>query len=330
LPGSERPGGLTRRELLVSGTLAAGYALAVRPVRAEAIRTDASSLVTGLVEIPAADRRIAAYRARPEGAGPFPVVLVVHEIFGVHEYIRDVCRRLARAGYLAVAPDLYLRQGDPTRLASIDAIVGEIVARVPDAQVMSDLDAAAAWAQTDGGVVQVSRSAPQGREAAAQRAEGERSAGARSDRPRGEAQPSEAPRAGLFATGFCWGGRIVWLYAAHRRDLEAGAAWYGRLTGPVRPETPEHPIDLAERPLAPVLGLYGAEDAGIPLESVFAMRKQLAQAGSASEIVVFPEAPHGFHADYRESYRPMAAEEGWRRMLEWFRRHADRPARASG
>jgi carboxymethylenebutenolidase len=299
-------------------------------VRAEAIRTDAASLLAGQVELPAADRRLPAYRARPEGPGPFPVVLVVHEIFGVHEYIRDVCRRLARAGYLAVAPDLYLRQGDPTRAASVEAIIGEIVARVPDAQVMSDLDAAAAWAQTEGGALQLPRSASQGREAAAQRAEGERGAGDRSERPRGEPKPGAAPRAGLFVTGFCWGGRIVWLYAAHRRGLNAGAAWYGRLTGPVRPETPEHPIDLSERLLAPVLGLYGAEDAGIPLEDVFAMRKQLAQGRSASEIIVFPDAPHGFHADYRESYRPMPAEEGWRRMLEWFRRYGARPEQGLG
>jgi len=282
LPGSERTDGLTRRELLVSGALAAGYALAARPVQAEAIHTDAASLVAGSVEIPAPDRALPAYRARPEGAGPFPVVLVVHEIFGVHEYIRDVCRRLARAGYLALAPDLYVRQGDPTRAPSIDAIVGGIVARVPDAQVMSDLDAAAAWAVANGG------------------------------------DPKR-----LLVTGFCWGGRIVWLYAAHRPDLAAGAAWYGRLTGPARAETPEQPIDLADRRLAPVLGLYGAEDAGIPLESVFAMRKKLAQARSASEIVVFPGAPHGFHADYRDSYRPLAAEEGWRRMLDWFHRYSE-------
>jgi carboxymethylenebutenolidase len=281
LPGSERPGGLTRRELLVASTLAAGYALAARPVRAEAIRTDAASLVAGAVEIPVSDRRMPAYRARPEGEGPFPVVLVVHEIFGVHEYVRDVCRRLARAGYLAIAPDLYGRQGDPTRLASVDAIVAEIVARVPDAQVMADLDATLAWAATEGG----------------------------------------DPKQG-FITGFCWGGRIVWLYAAHRRDLVAGAAWYGRLDGPARTETPEHPLDLAERRRAPGLGRYGGKDTGIPKGDVVAMRKKLAQAKSPSEIVVFPDAPHGFHADYRESYRPMEAEEGWRRMLEWFRRHA--------
>jgi carboxymethylenebutenolidase len=272
---------LSRREVLVTGALAAGYALAARPLRAEPIHTDAAGLVSGMVEIPVADRRIGAYRARPEASGPFPVVLVVHEIFGLHEYIRDVCRRLAHAGYLAVAPDLYARQGDPTRAASIDAILGEIVTRVPDAQVMADLDAAAAWALSDGG----------------------------------------KPGA-LFVTGFCWGGRIVWLYAAHRRDLVAGAAWYGRLAGAASERTPEHPIDLADRPHRPVLGLYGAEDTGIPLEGVFAMRRKLADAGSRSEIVVFPGAPHGFHADYRESYRPLAAEEGWRRMLDWFRREA--------
>lgn len=290
MPSStERGGGFTRRELLRTGAVAAGYALAAGPVRAEAVRTDATGLVAGMVEIPVADRRIPAYRARPEGAGPFPVVLVVPEIFGLHEYIRDVCRRLARSGYLAVAPDLYAREGDPTRKPSVDAILQEIVARVPDAQVMSDLDATATWAGSDAG----------------------------------------KPGA-LFVTGFCWGGRITWLYAAHSRALVAGAAWYGRLTGTVGEKTPEHPIDLAGRLHAPVLGLYGAEDAGIPLDGVFAMRKLLASGGSASEIVVFPGAPHGFHADYRESYRPMPAEEGWRRMLEWFRRHGDEAARGQG
>ncbi len=281
MPGSpDGQRGLTRRELLRTGAAAAGYALAAGPVHAEVVHTDASGLVAGMVEIPVGERRIPAYRARPEGAGPFPVVLVVHEIFGLHEYIRDVCRRLARAGFLALAPDLYAREGDPTRKPSVDAIVQEIVARVPDAQVMADLDAAAAWAASEGG---------------------------RKDQ--------------VFITGFCWGGRVVWLYAAHRADLVAGAAWYGRLSGPVSERTPEHPIDLAGRPLRAVLGLYGAEDSGIPLESVFAMRKKLAAAGSGSEILVFPGAPHGFHADYRESFRPMPAEEGWRRMLEWFRRH---------
>lgn len=273
---------LTRRGLLISGAAVAGYSLAAGPLRADPIRTEPAGLVTGMVELPVADRTIPAYRARPEGPGPFPVVLVVHEIFGLHEYIRDVCRRLARAGYLAVAPDLYVRQGDPAALGSADAILERIVLRVPDAQVMADLDAAARFAVSEHG------------------------------------DPAR-----IFATGFCWGGRIVWLYAAHSRELVAAAAWYGRLEGASRPETPEHPMDLADRPLRPVLGLYGTEDAGIPVESVFKMRKQLAQAQSSSEILLFPGAPHGFHADYRESYRPMAAEEAWRRMLAWFRQHAE-------
>jgi carboxymethylenebutenolidase len=279
----ERGRGLTRRDLLRTGAVAAGYALAAGPVRAEAIRTDAKGLVAGMVEIPVGGRSIPAYRAQPEGAGPFPVVLVVHEIFGLHEYIRDVCRRLARAGYLAVAPDLYARQGDPTRSPSVDAILKDIVPNVPDAQVMADLDATAAWALSNGG------------------------------------------KDALFITGFCWGGRVVWLYAEHSKDLRAGAAWYGRLAGSPTEKTPEHPLDLADRLHAPILGLYGAEDSGIPLDNVFEMRKKLAAAPGGSEILVFPGAPHGFHADYRESFRPMAAEEGWRRMLEWFR-HPGQPS----
>ena len=281
---------LTRRALLISGAAAAGYTLAAGPLRADPIRTEPTGLVAGMVEIPAGDRAIPAYRARPEGAGPFPVVLVVHEIFGLHEYIRDVCRRLARAGYLAIAPDLYVRQGDPAKLTSPDAILERIVMRVGDAQVMADLDAAARFAVS--------------------------------------AEHGDPKR--IFATGFCWGGRIVWLYAAHSRELVAATAWYGRLTGASRPETPEHPIDLADRPLRPVLGLYGTEDAGIPVDSVFEMRKKLARAHSPSEIVLFPGAPHGFHADYRDSYRPMAAEEGWRRMLSWFRDHEPGHAPAEG
>ncbi len=327
MPGSPESGRgptLTRRELLRTGAAVAGYALAAGPVRAEVVATDATGLVAGMVEIPVGDRRIPAYRARPEGAGPFPVVLVVHEIFGLHEYIRDVCRRLARAGYLALAPDLYARQGDATRAPSVEAILREIVGRVPDAQVMSDLDAAAAWAGTDGGELPASQASGS---AGSKGAESQGSGSKGAERPRSEPQASGVNRAWLFITGFCWGGRIVWLYAAHRRDLTAGAAWYGRLSAPATALTPEQPIDVADRLHAPVLGLYGAEDAGIPLESVLAMRKQLAEAGSASEIVVFPGAPHGFHADYRESFRPMPAEEGWRRMLEWFRRHGDRSAR---
>jgi carboxymethylenebutenolidase len=273
---------LSRRELLVAGALAAGYALAAGPVRADVIVTSAEGLVAGDVSIETPDGALSAYRARPEGSGPFPVVIVVHEIFGVHEYVRDVCRRLAREGHLAVAPDLFARQGDVSRLESIDAILREVVSRVPDAQVMADLDACAAWAQRNAG-------AP-GR---------------------------------VAVVGFCWGGRIVWLYAAHRPDDARGVAWYGRLTGEAREGTPRHPYDLAAEPLAPVLGLYGGRDRGIPLETVFAMRKRLAEENRSSEILIFPEAPHGFHADYRSSYRPEDAREAWRRMLEWLAREQE-------
>jgi carboxymethylenebutenolidase len=272
-------GDLTRRELLVAGAVAAGYALAAGPVSAEAITTDTDGLVVGKVEIPQADGPLPAYRAQPATGASFPVVIVVHEIFGVHEYIRDVCRRLAKEGFLAVAPELYRRQGDVSQLESIQDILDRVVTRVPDAQVLGDLDATLAWTRRNGG---------------------------------------DAERAAI--TGFCWGGRIVWLYAAHNPELKAGVAWYGRLVGAVGDATPRHPIDLAEAELAPVLGLYGGADHGIPLETVFRMRKKLAEAERESEIMIFPTAPHGFHADYRESYRPLAAREAWRRMLAWFRR----------
>ena len=276
---SSSDGELTRRELLVAGALAAGYALAAGPVSAEAILTDDRGLVAGGVEIPQEDGPVPAYRARPDSEGPFPVVLVVHEIFGVHEYIRDVCRRLAKQGFLAVAPDLYRRQGDVSKIGSIGEIIQGVVRKVPDSQVISDLDAALEWAHENHG--------------------------------------SKGP-AGV--TGFCWGGRIVWLYAAWRRNGVVGAAWYGRLVGEEREETPAHPIDVADKRLGPVLGLYGGADRGIPLDSVFAMRKALAESNPHSEILIFPEAPHGFHADYRPSYRPEDAREAWGRMLEWFRR----------
>jgi carboxymethylenebutenolidase len=219
-----------------------------------------------------------AYRAMPVSGGPFPLCLVVHEIFGVHEYIRDVCRRLAKHGYLALAPDLYRRVADVSGMTRARQIIDEVVPRVADAHVLSDLDAARGWAAENG------------------------------------ADPSRT-----FITGFCWGGRVVWLYAAHQPGISAGAAWYGRLVGKVRPETPRYPLKLAEGPMAPVLGLYGGRDGGIPLASVDAMRKQLAASGSKSRIRVFPEAPHGFHADYRGSYREAEAREGWQAMLAWFR-----------
>ncbi len=267
----------TRREFLITSA-AAGYTLATGPLRAERITTSAEGLVAGDVSIPAGDRAIGAYRARPAGAARLPVVLVVQEIFGIHEYIRDVCRRLAKAGYLAVAPDLYARHGDPTRMTDIQAILRDVVAKVPDAEVMRDLDATAAWAATDGG---------------------------------------DAER--IAITGFCWGGRIVWLYAAHAPKLRAGVAWYGRLVGEPSPIQPQHPLDVAAKLRAPVLGLYGSADTGIPLESIERMRQAIAAAKGASQIQLYDGAPHGFHADYRPSYQRDAAEDGWKRLLDWLR-----------
>ena len=247
------------------------------------IDTSADGLVAGTVQVPAGDIEIPAYRARPAGAGPFPIVVVVPEIFGVHAHIADVARRFARLGYLALAPEPFVRQGDAHAIADIETLVATVVSKAPDAQVMADLDASVAWAAGDGG---------------------------------------DLARLGM--TGFCWGGRITWLYAAHSAALRAGVAWYGRLEGVPNPLQPVAPVGRAAALQAPVLGLYGGADAGIPLESVERMRAAL-QAGSAearrSEIVVYPEAKHAFHADYRPAYDRAAAEDGWQRCLAWLRRH---------
>jgi carboxymethylenebutenolidase len=269
--------GLRRRELLL-GSLGAGFALAVRPIGAATITTGSAGLTAGPVDIPVGDGSISAYRARPAGTAAVPVLLVVSEIFGVHAHIQDLCRRLAHVGYLAVAPNLFERQGDVTRLPSIEAIL-PVVGRVPDAQVMDDLDATVAWAARAGG--------------------------------------GDVRRLGI--TGFCWGGRITWLYAAHNPALKAGVAWYGRLEGNRPPLQPLSPLDLVSRLKAPVLGLYGGKDDGIPLDSVKRLQRALQETGSRSRIVLYPEAPHGFNADYRASYRADAAADGWRRMLAWFR-----------
>ncbi len=272
-------GQYSRREFLAT-TVAAGFALAVQPVAADTIMTDAGGLVAGEVMIPVPDGTIPAYRAMPVKGGPFPVVIVVQEIFGIHEYIRDVCRRLAKEEYLAVAPSLYSRQGDATKLTDINEIVTKIVAEVPDAQVMGDIDATVAWAEKSG----------------------------------------KGDVARLAITGFCWGGRVVWLYCARNPKVKAGVAWYGRLTGQTSPLQPTYPLDVAASLKVPVLGLYGGDDQGIPLDNVEQMRKALQAAGSVSEIIIYPGAPHGFHADYRPSYRKDAADDGWRRMLAWFRK----------
>ena len=271
--------GLTRREFVVT-SLATGFSAAVLPVAAQTmVTTDTNGLEAGAVKVPVGGEGMPAYRAMPKTGRNFPVVLVVQEIFGVHEHIKDVCRRLAKLGYFAVAPDLYARQGDVSRMSDIQDIVTTVVAKVPDAQVMTDLDATVAWVATAGGNT-----------------------------------------AKLGITGFCWGGRIVWLYAAHSSALKAGVAWYGRLTNPTDPLHPKHPLDIAGELKAPVLGLYGGADTGISKESIEQMRAALKAAHSQSEIVVYPGAPHGFFADYRESYRSDAAADGWRRMQEWFKR----------
>jgi carboxymethylenebutenolidase len=270
-----------RRDFLVT-KLTAGFALAVQPIAQAAITTDTNGLVAGEVKIPTSDGEMPAYRAMPAKGKSFPAILVVQEIFGVHEHIKDICRRLAKGGYLAVAPELYARQGDVSQLKDIQEI-RTVVAKVPDTQVMSDLDASVEWAEKNNG---------------------------------------DAGRLGI--TGFCWGGRIVWMYAAHSPKLKAGVAWYGRLISPPNDMAPKNPIDVAGELKAPVLGLYGGKDQGIPLESVEKMREALkngSDAAKRSMFQVYEEAPHGFHADYRDSYRETDAKDAWQRMLIWFKKH---------
>jgi carboxymethylenebutenolidase len=273
----------SRRSFIVT-SLGAGFALGVQPVMAQtAISTPADGLTTGEIKVPAQGGEMVAYRAMPAGAISPPVILVVQEIFGVHEYIKDTCRRLAKLGYMAVAPELFARQGDPRKYAAIPDIVSNIVSKVPDSQVMADLDACVAWAKANGG---------------------------------------DTARLGI--TGFCWGGRITWLYCAHNPQVKAGVAWYGRVVSPVTENNPKHPVDIAGQLHAPVLGLYGGADQGIPLDTVEKMRSGLAagsKASCASKIHVYDGAPHAFHADYRPTYRPAEAEDGWQRMLAWFKRN---------
>lgn len=275
---------LDRRDF-VRAAVGSGFAAAVMPVTAQAIRTDSAGLTAGEVTIRVGDFQMPAYRAMPAGrADKLPVVLVVSEIFGVHEYIADVARRVARLGYLAIAPELFVRQGDPQSYGEIGKLVAEVIAKVPDAQVMGDLDACAAWARENGG-----------------------------DTGR------------LAITGFCWGGRITWLYTAHNPSVKAAVAWYGQLLGVPNALKPTNPIDLVDKLHAPVLGLYGGEDTGIPVTAVEQMKAALAASTHAaarqSQFVVYPDAPHAFHADYRPSYRKDAAEDGWKRCVAWFKAH---------
>jgi carboxymethylenebutenolidase len=269
----------SRRNFVVT-SLAAGFAMAVQPVSAQTITTDTRGLEAGEVKIPVPDGEIPAYRAMPADGKNLPVILVVQEIFGVHEHIKDVCRRLAKLGYFAVATEMYARQGDVSGLTDFQEIL-KVVSKVPDEQVMSDLDATIAWVKATG----------------------------------------KADVSKLGITGFCWGGRIVWLYSAHTPTVKAGVAWYGRLKNPADALHPKHPVDVANSISAPILGLYGAADTGIPLASVEEMREALKAAGKTAEIHVYPDTPHAFFADYRPSYRKEQAEDGWKRMLAWFKEH---------
>ena len=263
--------------------LGAGFAAAVMPVVAQtAIKTDTQGLVAGEVDIPVGNFKMPAYRAAPAGKTQASVIFVISEIFGVHEYIADVARRFAKAGYFAIAPELFVRQGDAQSYGEVAKLVAEVISKVPDAQVMGDLDACAAWARSEG---------------------------------------ADATKLGV--TGFCWGGRITWLYAAHNPAVKAGVAWYGRLVGNATPLTPRHPVEVVGELKAPVLGLYGAADTGIPLDTVERMKTALAAgspAARASEFQVYADAPHAFHADYRPSYRKPAAEDGWQRCMGWMRK----------
>ncbi len=266
----------SRRGFVATG-LISGFSLAAAPVMAQSvITTDSQGLTAGEVKIPVRDGQMAAYRAMPAKGAPFPTILVIQEIFGVHEHIKDVCRRLAKMGYLAIAPDLFARQADMSKVTEMQAAAA-IAGQVPDAQVMADLDACSAWAKKNGGA-----------------------------------------QAKLGITGFCWGGRITWLYAAHNPNLTAGVAWYGRVVGQANERQPRHPVELAAQIKAPVLGLYGGADQGIPNDTVDQMRTALRGAGKTFDIVTYPDTPHAFNADYRASYRKPQAEDAWAKMHAWF------------
>lgn len=269
------------RRGFVMTSLMTGLTLATTSVEAQVIRTDSEGLEAGEVQIPAGDGPMPGYRAMPKGEGPFPIILVIEEIFGVHDYIKDICRRLAKVGYCAVAPELYARQGDLSTMTDAKVIIRDIISKTPDAQWIADLDSAAAWA------VSASR--------------------------------GDANRIGTM--GWCRGGRGVWLYAAHRKDLKAGVAWYGPVGGEPSAIQPRTALDVATEIHAPILALYGGADTGIPVASVEAARDKAQAAGKSVELVVYPEAPHGFHADYRPSYRPAEAKDGWTRALSFLKMH---------
>ncbi len=265
------------RRGFIATALGAGFALAVQPVMAQSvIKTDSTGLTAGEIKI----GELTAYRAQPAGGKNLPTVLVVSEIFGVHEYIADVCRRFAKLGYLAIAPELFARHGDPRKMTNVQEILSAVISKVADKEVMSDLDACASWAKNNGG---------------------------------------DTARLGI--TGFCWGGRITWLYSAHNPAVKAGVAWYGRIDGEVNDRTTRWPLDVAGEIKGAVLGLYGGKDQGIPLDDVDSMKDALIKAGGKSQIHVYAEAGHAFHADYRPTFRKDEAEDGWQRLQTWFKQH---------
>lgn len=276
---------LGRREFFATSIIT-GFALAAQPIYAQTnIKTDSTGLVAGEIKIPVPGGEIPAYRAMPEKKGKYPVVMVVHEIFGVHEWIQDICRRFAKQGFMAIAPALYSRQAEIATIADRREIQRTVFSKIPDAQAMSDLDATVDYAAKSGF---------------------------------GNTKK-------LSITGFCWGGRTVWLYSAHNPKVKAGAAWYGRLVqtpnSPLNPLQPQNPVHFARELKVPVLGLYGGLDTGIPLDSVQKMENELKKGKSGSEIVVFPNAKHGFHADYRDSYNKEASEDAWKKLLDWFKKY---------
>lgn len=281
LLGQSSLSGPDGRRSFLKVALGTGFAVAVLPVAAQnVIKTDSAGLVTGHMSVMVDGQAVPVYAAQPEGKTGLPVVLVISEIFGVHEHIADMARRFAKQGYLALAPDLFVRQGDPTKVASIPELMKGIIAKTPDAQVMTDLDAVVAWAKQNGG---------------------------------------DTSRLGI--TGFCWGGRITWLYAAHNPAVKAGVAWYGRLVGEPTALQPSNPIDIAATLKVPVLGLYGGKDTGISQESIGKMKDALAKGGNPSEFVVYTDAGHAFNADYRPSYVAADAKDGYARCLAWFKSH---------
>lgn len=270
---------LARRGVMMTG-LISGLTLATTRVEAQVIKTDTNGIEAAEVKIPVGDTDLPGYFAKPAGAGPFPIVVVIEEIFGVHEYIKDTCRRLAKAGYAAVAPEVYARLGDLSKMTDAGKIVSQVISKAPDATLMKDLDMAAAYAATHGGAA---------------------------DR--------------LAVTGFCRGGRHVWLYAAHNPRLKAAVAWYGPVAGTPSDIQPKTAADVAADLKCPLLGLYGGKDTGIKMEDVQTAAAKAKAAGKTVDIVIYPDAPHGFHADYRPSYRAADAADGWKRMLAWFKQY---------